>query len=1736
MANPYEEILQSGGEAPNPYMDLQPADNPYLALIPKESSKSPAVSDSSASPDYGTVVSGAASKGFHEGVKEVGDFFSAAAAKVQGRPFFTEGPRIEEIPTEVDPLLQTRMSEGWTNPKWWIAQGVYGAAKSIPQTAAMVGGGVLGGPAGAGIAGGTTETAMRVLPAFREAKARGLSDEDAITEAATVAAVSGGTVAIMGAAGMTPMLGTTLSARSNGVVSEALKHPIREALLQLGLIQPTIGAAGVIATGAAKEQDVSPMEVVESAAIGTMTMAPFVGVQVAAAGSGRMRPAARPEVVGKAFERPASEAIPPLEGEIIPPTKPLTPFDMGPPVPDPSERIVAAGARYGDRLFTGILHPDAHEAAKAALGKDAGVGESGFLTSTGRFVDRREAMEIANRQQQIEPTMEALARGEKELSADVLGGWRDQDVKQFTNVVAEAEARRNSTWKEEPDGGLSTLDGATKIAVTEDGSATVTSAKRQRTFGSVEEAIAVETPREGPIRQVLSDGTVTRVGLPRLDTTPLELPKTRVIGTAGSDDPLFAAHQQAAKVFEQMHKRMGIDLPLDIRLINDPNLTGSGGLGRLQGQARNASNGGRYEIMSNRGYFKTAEDVYRNLAHEFGHVVLFWAERTAPHDTTQRLHNEFSVWRARIGSLTGKTTREVLDRRDNAIRVWSETQITAPWKEEPFLAQSPEMQRYWMNFHEWFAEQTARWATTSQKPLSIVDKFFSSLGRKIREIVDIVVKKFGRSFSAEAEVAKWLDSTLNTVDLQFGADKFAQMQIDTLRANRAALDREGSPHVAAEPATPSTISGGTILNNAGAGDAGRAWKAHADRFNKFYGIALGLPQIAARNLHIKPLQLFNEVARIMNTVKNNIWDMGMEVGRTWKHLSATESHALGGFIDDYMNGRFMSAKEWAKGRRLPTPEEAKALAAKHKLTERGFAQFQKIQEYFRLSNERFRGAALRDTQRILDPIEQANAIKRVNEEYDRRATQPYMPAMRWGQYTVEGKNAAGDKVHFERYESLRRRKLALAELKRLYPDVEWSPGYLAKDAMPMAGMPRAFLDKIAEKMSLSPTQQAHLVDLKLETAPDQSFVHRFQKKELTPGYSQDWQRAFANYSFHEGNYFARMQHVDQLRELIRAVRDERHTREDPTKVIKISNYLSEWIRMEFDPKSDWAALRSIAFPWYLGYVVRAAALNTTQVPVISWPHLASKFGGAGIGDARSAAALVRAMTSYNTYWRKATLEGTNSRELRGIREAINDAILAESQGSMLAAVGEGRNLLKGFGSSSEKAWQSFNEWGAVMFQGAEHWNRVVTFKAAWELALAHPESPYIKEAIQKHGVKYNELLEKGWSKQDAGAFVAARDSVETTQFIYSPYARPKMMQGKLGAVLVFKSFTMNSLFNLWNNPSAAARTIAILAGTAGLSGIPFAEDINSLVKGLSARLFGKDFDLDSEVRKFVVDHAEGKISPDLLLHGASRSGFGVPQVAEMMGSLTGVKLPVPSVDMSSAIGMGQLLPMDVGKLITPRKDTAGPAMREIQRASGAIFGLGFNLYNFATSDPFTSPDAKKWEQIMPSALRNASQAFRWYREEMEKNKLGNPVIRFDPHDTVHMAEILAKGVGGFQPTRLSQRYENIMQKAEAIQYFAYRREILMKQFMSAIKDRDPEKLESMRQAVRQYNEQIPDEFKEKRITGDQIRQSLVARTKTQVLQEKGLPSSKRDIGIYREIDRLYPEGAPEDLVGVRRVR
>jgi len=1179
---------------------------------------------------------------------------------------------------------------------------------------------------------------------------------------------------------------------------------------------------------------------------------------------------------------------------------------------------------------------------------------------------------------------------------------------------------------------------------------------------------------------------------------------------------LIPAAERSIKTIEALAKQFKIP---GIRVTIGEQSAAFGEPSRL-GAARRIPGG--YQIALSVGNFTTAERLYATMAHEFGHVVAMDKWGSAGKTDVLAIQQAYDNFLSRVD--LNQEFPEFIRRWGTAVRARDimrkaeDPNLTIP----RLIERSPAQINYWTGFAEWFAEQTARWATTSERPLSLVDRFFSSLGKRLRQVFRTMEEKTGLGFRADKAVEEWLDSFVQDVGPGL-AQKWLETERRGRAENRRGLDAVGERDVDAPPPDGGSGGGrraGDALFGGRPPDRFRGMAAGADRFNAFYKWMLSLLQVAARNKNVRSLQHYRETVQTMNNERIGVMDKALQVLTEWQRLGGVKARKLSLLVDDYMNMRYLSREEREnKVRRKPTEAEFRAMVAEHGVTDDGLAVFTTIVRSFDEMLTRYQQVLEADARKIEDPIAQAEALQDIGRQIERLRKQPYFPAMRFGKWSLTIRDREKHVVHYETFDTKRQREAAakLAKGSDFYPpDIfDHSVGVVPETTQPLFMVPPGLLNLIGEKLDLSATQREMLDELRFELAPSQSFKHRFQRKRLVSGYSQDFMRAYANYFFHGANFFGRVKYADQLHGYVKDVREQAKWMPDGTRRGMIANFMDNHLAEVLNPSADLVKLRGLIFHFALGFSPAAAAANLTQMLVGSAPFLASKFG-----DVKAAAAMVRAGTQVSTLYREGTLTDVDDVELNAIARGIREGVVTEAMAPHLAGISEGRNLGKRFGSDAEELWYNVSKMSAGLFQASEQLNRRITFRAAWKLAWNNPAARHVRDSVLANELLYTRLVDgEGLSHREAAAYIVAKDAVESTQFIYASWARPRFMRGKAGTLFIFKSFVQNTLFMLWANPGTRWRSLLVMGALGGLMGIPGTEDLNDMLKVIAYRLFGKDFDLEREVRRYVTEVSN--LPPDVMLHGLSRRGFGLPFVVDAFG---GPQLP--DIDMSRSVGIGAISPVPLATLAGPTADVDQAISQTLQRSSGAAFGYFFNVYRALQEIQQNPADFKSWERMLPRSAASVSRAYRAWSEGMERTRSGAPIARFDPSNPEHDIEMLAMAMG-FQPLRVTGEWDRIAAIADVERFYDLRRAALMRQMDWAVRTGDREAIDEVRQAIISYNSQLPDMARGKAITSQQLRSSLRERARGRVLVEEQTTRTRAGRPIAETINRLYPEVAPK---------
>jgi hypothetical protein len=122
--------------------------------------------------------------------------------------------------------------------------------------------------------------------------------------------------------------------------------------------------------------------------------------------------------------------------------------------------------------------------------------------------------------------------------------------------------------------------------------------------------------------------------------------------------------------------------------------------------------------------------MLETLAHEMGHAHQQEVYENASPEIKKQIKSEYEKW---LTSQKGKSAKELL----HALRSKKVAETTKV-KDGIRAEDLDNYNEYWTSFSEWYADQVARWATTSEKPLSVVDRFFSKIANGLRKIFSML--------------------------------------------------------------------------------------------------------------------------------------------------------------------------------------------------------------------------------------------------------------------------------------------------------------------------------------------------------------------------------------------------------------------------------------------------------------------------------------------------------------------------------------------------------------------------------------------------------------------------------------------------------------------------------------------------------------------------------------------------------------------------------------------------------------------------------------------------------------------------------------------------------------------------------------------------------------------------------------------------------------------------------------
>lgn len=1139
-----------------------------------------------------------------------------------------------------------------------------------------------------------------------------------------------------------------------------------------------------------------------------------------------------------------------------------------------------------------------------------------------------------------------------------------------------------------------------------------------------------------------------------------------------------------------------IILDFESPLFNDERYTTSSGLFA-------GFNNGVLQIAINPIAFEPKR-LAGTLTHELAHGIVYANLHKASAEEQQAL---YAAWLKRRAEIEGKPFLSVGSTifGPDVLENWRLARERG--RLENFERNAERTLADWYDFDEFMAEEISKHLLGARQDITFVGSFFAKVAEQIKQLF----KLFGIDLNKASEptVAAWVDSLLERQRAGYPSQTpvaIAEPQMKSQIANAKIL---GEPFnsIASPPTLAENMYAKRLFNFSG---LGKKPGARLDKYNWWTRLTWNLWQIASENRHIQGLQNYVALNRAMDRSRMEMVSRADSRLKEWRKLGKDMGQNLSAFIWDIDNGSYLLPGENA---RWPTAQELVGLVRTHKLNQEAIQAYFNIRDDFLHVLDRVEQAWSRDAQRsISDPQQLAQALNEIQSEMQRLRSRPYFPHERFGRWTLTIKDGKTTES-FQAFQTKAELKAASRVAKGKYGNSKT----IIEDILPeeietYQGLPPGVLKTIRSKLTLNATQAAAFDQLIFSMSPANSFAKKFTRRKDVEGFSLNAQRAYASYFQRAGGHISRLEYRQDMLDAIKEVQDSAGSlrglvdAETMAKRRGLVDYMREHMKYMMDAGAEWQAVKSAAFFYYLGFAVDSAAINLTQVPLVAYPYMAARYG-----DLRTINEL---KNSARFFGRDRTKMGGKlpQDEVDAMNLGVEHGFLRESQAAELAGVADGGTLSRMIpGNLLNRTLSQIGNLASTPFKIMENINRDTVFHSAYRLAKQAPQKAHLRELELANTEFFNSLLAKGWSPENARAFLAGRDAVERTQFEYAKWARPKFLRGKLGSLFAFWNFKQNALWFLAHDPGKL-RALGLLVATAGVMGLPGMEDLNDIFKVFASWALGKYVNPELEVRKVIRamqgEDGESGIA-DLLLHGFGRDSFGMGWLAQQAG------IPFPSVDLSYRLGFGKLVP-GVGPMTDFRLDTSDKVVGTLQEAVGAAYSIPLTMM-LRLADG--SPDsAKQLERIMPRAARNVLRAMRYYKRGEETTGSGAGIADFDVTDADSLAEIVAVGLG-FTPSRLSRKWDYNAQQQEIVKYWATRRGILFRQFAFAKQAKDKEGLDDAINAIRRFNANIPD--RKLRITTQALRDSLKSRLSNQLKIEAGRSA------IDQQLKPLFPEAFPQ---------
>ncbi|MFM9424327.1 hypothetical protein RCH10_000755 [Variovorax sp. GrIS 2.14] len=648
-----------------------------------------------------------------------------------------------------------------------------------------------------------------------------------------------------------------------------------------------------------------------------------------------------------------------------------------------------------------------------------------------------------------------------------------------------------------------------------------------------------------------------------------------------------------------------------------------------------------------------------------------------------------------------------------------------------------------------------------------------------------------------------------------------------------------------------------------------------------------------------------------------------------------------------------------------------------------------------------------------DMLDTANSMIEKSDKIQSLIDRGYAPLSRYGQYTLDIVDAAGNRLFFGMYEGKTERGAKVREMRKLYPQGKFTMGTNSEQSYKLFnGITPETLELFGQMVGLegdgnSPQAQMFQSYLKLAKS-NRSAMKRLIERKGIAGFNEDAGRVLAGFIYSNARLTSQNLHQGEITEATAAIPKEQGQLKD------MAINLTDYVR---NPQEEAQKIRGLLFSQYIGGSIASALVNMTQPFAVTMPYL-SQYGGM----AKSAANMQRAV-------RDVMAKTTGDAVLdKALKHAEDEGIVAPQEVHQLMAQARGQGSLKsGDGTLKGDAIASVQNlaskvglaWGKP-FSIAEQFNRRVTFIAAYRTAVAHGMGDPVAFAVK---------------------------AINDTQFVYNKGNKPQWARGAVGGIVfTFKQYSISYTELLHRmatqggpeGKKAALWSLAMLMLLSGVGGLPFASDAEDILDGIMQSL-GYSWST-KQVRKQFLINTLGAGAADFVERGVSG-------------------LPGAPIDVSGRLGMGNLIP-GTG-LMVHKADH----MRDVTEIAGPMADLVSRAYTGAGQALDGHPILGAMT-MSPKASENLRKGVEMLLDGEYKDTKGRKVMNVSTAD----------GIGkliGFQPNDVAEESS----RAYAVQNFRAQNTLAKSEFAAdmaqAVNDKDFEAQKAVRHDVAEWNRKNP---------------------------------------------------------------